>query len=94
MKRMERKKLSEATKRKISMARKGKKLSLEWREKLKAAQLEANAKPVVCVDTEEDFESVSHAARELRVKPIQISRVCHGKRYTVHGLTFRFKEEE
>jgi hypothetical protein len=48
------------------------------------------SKAVWCHETRKKYSSISAAAEEHGVKPIQISRVCHRERHTVHGLTFSF----
>jgi len=62
----------------------------EWREKRINASNEVCNKKVICIETGKEYKSESAAAKELKVKPIQISRVVRGERHTVHGLSFRF----
>ena len=62
-----------------------------WKEKRIEASNKACNKKVICITTGKEYKSESEAARELGLKPSQISRVCLGERNTVHKLSFRFK---
>jgi len=79
---------------KISTACKKRELSETWRRNVAKAIILRCAKAVYCQETGETFESVSSAARSIGISPIQVSRVCRGLRYSVHGLTFAFCEEQ
>jgi hypothetical protein len=48
------------------------------------------SKPVICNETRKKYKSISDAARAIGVHPIQVSRVCNGERFVVHGYTFSF----
>lgn len=61
-----------------------------WKANVRKAIIEKDAKPVICLNTGEYFESISAAARWLGIAPSQVARVCHGERLSVHGLTFYF----
>lgn len=61
-----------------------------WKANVRKAIIEKDAKPVKCHETGENFESISAAARWLKVAPSQVGRVCHGLRHSVHGVTFSF----
>lgn len=61
-----------------------------WKENVTRAIIERCAKPIICNETGKEFESISAAAEYYKVKPIQISRVCRGERYNVHGLSFSY----
>jgi hypothetical protein len=65
-------------------------LTDQWKKNVTKAIIRRCAKPVYCFETRERYESVSAAARALGISPVQVSRVCNGLRYTVHGLTFSF----
>ena len=49
-------------------------------------------KPVICIETNEKFESIAKAALKLNVSPTKISEVCNGKRKTTGGLNFVFAD--
>ena len=53
----------------------------------------ANSKKVVCLETGEEFESITKAAKQLNVSKVTLSKVCKGKRYTCGKLHFRYKED-
>lgn len=50
------------------------------------------SKPVICLNTGEEFPSLNEAARRLDLFEISISRVCRGLRKSTGGLHFIFKE--
>ena len=72
------KKLSEETKRKMSISQ------------LKAIK---PRKPVICVETGVVYSSIHEASRMLNANISKISAVCNGKRKTTNKLTFRFYKE-
>lgn len=57
-------------------------------KKIEAMKL-SNVKAVICVETEEVYESASEAARQLGVKN-HISECCKGHRKTCAGYHWRF----
>lgn len=90
---------SEATRRKISEANRGCKLSAESRAKIGAAHrgkhvsAEARAKiskPVQCVETGQIFESLHAAAVAVGGHHSHISQCCHGKLKTSAGFHWQF----
>ena len=81
------KKLSEEHKAKLSDSKKGKNLSAEHKAKLSAI---ANKKQVYCVELDKVFEGVRIAARELYLRPDNISLCCQGKRKTCGGYHFEY----
>ena len=99
---MKGKKLSKETKRKISKSIKGKKRSEETKRKISEAKKGKNlnckdtSKKVLCVETEEIFESIMEAGRQTRVNVGHISEVCNGKgrRKTTGGYHWKFLEAE
>lgn len=93
---------SEAAKKKVSMARKGKPLPEEQKRKLSAAHLgkkltkghkrkiaaaTTNRKPVVCIETDEVYPSITDAARSLNVTEASVNQAirkgcrCKGNHY-------------
>lgn len=94
---------SEDQKIKWSKERKGKPVSKEHAKKNRIARLgkknseyhkkrisEVKSKPVLCVETGEVFKSGRQAADKLNLSRSKISNVCHGKRKSTGGYTFRF----
>lgn len=73
-------KLSEATKSKMSLAHSG--------------ENAYNAKPVECVQTGVVYSTATEAARELNLGQSSISAVCLGKRKSTGKLTFRYVEKK
>lgn len=51
------------------------------------------AKKVICVETGQIFRTISEAEVEMNLKGNHISEVCHGKRKTTGGYTFKFVQE-
>lgn len=96
------KKHSEACKQKISEAHKGKHLSEETKRKIGEATkrgfseehkrkiVEALSKKVLCVETNEVFESMADAYRKTGVFQNSISKVCNGIRKTAGGYHWKF----
>jgi len=87
---MKTKQLSKTTRMKISESCKKRKMPETWKDNVSSAVIARCAKPVMCTETGKRFESISSAARNLGVSPIQVSRVCRGLRYSVHGVSFSF----
>jgi hypothetical protein len=83
-------KWSEETKKKISETCLKRTFTEEGTRKRIRALVEVCAKPVECIETGKQYKSEIDAAKDLGVNPSQISRVCLGKRYSVHGVSFRF----
>lgn len=50
------------------------------------------SKEILCVTTGKKYGSLSEAGRELNIPFQNISKVCHGKRPSAHGLTFKYIE--
>lgn len=51
-------------------------------------------KPIICVETGKEYNSISEAARELNTTTTMISRVVNGKRKKVKDFQFVFKTQE
>jgi len=92
--------LTEETKRKIGEANKGKEnywkgkhLPEETKKKLAAKHKKT---PVVCIETNEYFESISEAVRNVEVNRRHLQEVCKGKttRKTAGGYHWRYATEE
>jgi group I intron endonuclease len=81
-------KRSIGTREKISASQKGKKLSLEHKAKLSVS----SSKSVIRSDGKE-FASVNLAAEEMGCFASNISRVLTGRRNTIHGFKFIYKQE-
>jgi len=94
---------SEKLKQKWSKERKGKPVSPEHSKKNRVARLgkknspqhnkrisEVKSKPVLCIETGEVYRSGRAAAKALGLQPSKVSNVCHGKRKSTGGYTFRF----
>jgi|GEM_PF-4473427 len=76
--------------------RRGQSQSEASKQKISAWNSEYKGKPCICITTGRAYRTISSAAESLgkrvgvQVRPIQISRVCHGERNTVHGHVYRF----
>lgn len=90
------KKLSDKDKLKISISTKKAMQKSEIQEKLhkpKAIINKNNWKKVLCIETNEIFESIIQASNNKKCKDSDISRVCKGKRKTCAGYHWRYYEE-
>lgn len=83
-------KKSEAHKKAISAALKGKKKTKEAIENNRKAQ---HRKPVKCLETGEIYESLSDAERKTGILDETISRCCRGKQKTAGGYHWVFVKE-
>lgn len=93
---------SEKCKQKMSEAKKGKQLSAEHKKKIgeamkrgyseehKRKTVEALSKKVICLETNEVFESMADAYRKTGVFQNSISQVCRGERKTAGGYHWKF----
>jgi len=85
--------LTEEHKRHISEGLKGHLVSEEVREKIKNNQ--PNKKSVICIETQEIFNSVADAAQWCHLSgSAHISAVCKGKRKTAGGYHWQYVEKE
>ena len=86
--------MSEQTKKKLSEAKagnqvmKGVKLSEEWKKHLSEAQ--PHKRKVLCIETNEVFDSFADAARRTGLNRTKIVSCCTGKRKKTGGLHFRY----
>ena len=88
-------KYTKEQKNKISIATKKAMQNPEIRNKLhKKKTINKNTwKKVVCVETNEIFESIIEASKNKKCKDSDISKVCKGKRKTCGGYHWRYYEE-
>ena len=94
------KKHSSETKRKMSDSHSGPKnvnygktMSIEQREKLSIShigQVSQKRKPVLCVTTNIQYESLTEASKQLGIRMQAISRVCLSERNHTHNLVFKY----
>ena len=90
--------VSEETKKKMSVAKmgntsmNGRILTTEWKNHLSAAQ--PHKKKILCVSTGEIFESFADAARKTGLNRTKIVSVCTGKRKTTGGLIFQYADKK
>lgn len=56
--------------------------------------LNANKKEVVCIETNEVFDSIAEASKKMKIGKVCISTVCRGKQKTAGGYTFKYVEED
>lgn len=89
--------MSEETKRKLSESKKGNqfmkgiKLSDDWKKHLSEAQ--PHKKRIVCIETNEVYESFADAARKTGLQRTKIVSVCTGKRKKTGGYHFKYADE-
>ena len=74
----------------ISKALTGKK---KTPEAIRNNQLAQHRKPVICIETEIEYESLSDAQRKTGILGETISRCCRGKQKTAGGYHWRFINE-
>lgn len=77
------------TGRKISEANRGRNHRPESVEKIRAAQ---PSKPVINLDTGQEYDSVNSAAKTCNLSPSHIVKVCKGLRNTTGGHHWAYKE--
>jgi hypothetical protein len=85
--------VSKATRQKLSIAKKGKKLSEETRKKMSIAMTgkkhsEEARKKIICVETGIVYSSLSEAAEKLNLNIGNLSACLHGRRKTTGGYHF------
>ena len=92
---------SEETRKKLSESRRaekhplyGKHLSEEHRRKLSESKKWKNTKRVICIETENIYNSIGCAAKEMGIHPSGISVVCAGRQKTAGGYHWKYVEEE
>ena len=82
---------------KISESRKGIKFSQEHRKniqkRMREQAVDLFAKSVVCLETQEVFESMVEAAAKLGIKPQNISAALHGRQNTAGGYTWKYADD-
>lgn len=86
---------SEETKRKMSEAAKGRKLTAEDRRKISEAKMgkpAVNRKAVMCIETESIYSSASQAQKITGIR--HIGEACNGKLETAGGLHWKWYIEE
>lgn len=84
---------SEEHKRKISESLKGVQRSEIVRKNMSEAQIKTK-KPVRCIDTGEEFESITMAGKQYGISKTLIVRVCKGQNKTAKGLKFEYIVKE
>jgi group I intron endonuclease len=93
--------ISEETRRKMSESNKGKTKSEETCKKLSEANkgkppseetLKKVRKKVICVETQESFDSLTEAGKKYNVANSTICSCCRGKRKTVGGFHWKYYE--
>lgn len=91
------KKVSDKTKQKLSDAKKGKfkgkdnpffnkKHTEETKEKLR----KANGNPIICIETNEEFQSINQCAKKMNLDRKAIERVLKGVYKQTKGYTFEY----
>jgi len=68
-----------------------KKGNIPWNKNKKGIMIPWNKKKVICLDTNEMFDSITEAEKVKSVN--NISYCCNGKRKSTKGLHFKFYEE-
>lgn len=74
----------------------GKKMSLEFRQKLSIShlgQIPWNRTKIVCLENNKVYSCMKEAAEELNVLPAGISKVCRGIMQQTGGLHFKYYEK-
>ena len=93
---------SEATKAKMSAAAAGRKWSDEWKSKNRDSILQsgklavaARQRKIMCKETEQVFDSIAEAARQLKIGRRSINNILSGKQIgPTCGMTFRYVEKQ
>ena len=88
---------SEITKKRIGESNKGRKLSQEQTEILRKSHLgisaEWNYKKIICLNTNETFNSLAEASEEYGILTSAICQACKGKHKSCNGLAFRYYDD-
>lgn len=85
------KKTNEITKQKLSIAHKGKKLTEEHKSKIgRYGKQNAKSIPVICIETQEYFESMNLAAKKYGLELTNIAKVCRGERNTTGNMHWEY----
>ena len=74
----------------ISLKLRGRKTSLEIKEKQSLSHMGKGTKRIICLETGEIYESIKEACEKLGVYQSGISNVLRGKYTNVKGLHFKF----
>lgn len=80
-------KKSAETRHKMSLAQTGKKLSVKTKEKIRAANFGRNSKPVICIETNERFESIKAATKKYGDS---IRKCLCGKTKKAYGYHWKY----
>jgi len=87
-------KMSEATKKKIATAKKGKRRGIFTDQmRLNMSLASTCAKKILCINNNTIYRSQQHAARELGIRQPHVCQVLKGKRNCVSGYRFRYVKE-
>lgn len=81
---------TEEHKNKISLAGIGRKHSKESIEKMCKIQRELKGKKVICIETQEIFDTTIDCSLKYGIQRSDIRQVCKGERISAKELTFRF----
>lgn len=79
---------SEATRKRFSETRKGRKLTEEW--KIHISEGSICKRKVKNIETNEIFDSIKEAAEKYNIKATHITRVCRGKRKKTGGFHWEY----
>jgi len=83
---------------KMSSSKKGKRHSESQRIKIGIAgtgkEKPMLRKKVFCIQTNQEFKSLSDAAKQLGLNKANLGQVCNGKRKTINGLSFKYIHNE
>lgn len=87
--------MNELTKEKLSKAKIGRSLSDITKEKIKMAHIgkphiTINTKPVLCVETNEEYNSISDASIKCKINKSHICSVLKGRRKTAGSFHWRY----
>jgi len=80
---------SNEIKEKFSQDRKGRKLSKEWKEKLR----ESHFKKIINIDTGEIFDSILDASKKYNVTNTNLVKCCKGKTKTCKGYRWMYLKD-
>lgn len=59
-------------------------------EKRRAMLSNPNRKPIICIETQEKFNSINDASKKIGISRECIRDVCNGRRKSTHGLHFKY----
>lgn len=65
-----------------------------WKPKEDGRKKSCRAIPIICIETRQEYESMTEASRQMNIITSLIARCCKGELETTHGYHFCYKERK